>query len=82
MPELKVERLQISLSELKLDTHHPGCFVTAKTITSPHQLAEVVTIVEDEHGKVNRLVIGFQDDRLSTSGPIYPINSTVAIKEP
>ena len=82
MSELKVERLQISLSELKLKTHHRGCFVTVKTVTSPHQFAEVVTIVEDESGNVARLVIGFQDDSLSSSGPILPINSTVAIREP
>jgi hypothetical protein len=56
--------------------------VTAKTITFPHQFAEVVTIIEDENGNVARLVIGFQDDSLSISGPILPINSTVAIKEP
>jgi hypothetical protein len=31
---------------------------------------------------VARLVIGFQDDSLSTSGPIFSINSTGAIKEP
>jgi hypothetical protein len=31
---------------------------------------------------VARLVLGFQDDSRSISGPILPINSTVAIKEP
>ena len=82
MSELKVERLQISLTELKLKTHHRGCFVTVKTVTSPHQFAEVVTIVEDESGNVARLVIGFQDDSLSTSGPILSTNSTGAIKVP
>ncbi|PMD16655.1 hypothetical protein NA56DRAFT_708545 [Hyaloscypha hepaticicola] len=41
-----------------------------------------LTIVEDENGNVARLVIGFQDDSLSTSGPILSINSTRAIKVP
>ena len=41
-----------------------------------------MTIIEEENGNVARLVLGFQDDLHSISGPILPINSTVAIKEP
>lgn len=56
--------------------------MTAKTITPPYQSTDVVTIIEEENGTVARLVLGFQDDSLSISGPTLPINSTVAIKEP
>jgi len=56
--------------------------VTAKTITSPYQSTDVVTIVEEENGTVARFALGFQDDSLSISGPTLPINSTAAIEEP
>jgi hypothetical protein len=81
IPKLRVKRLQISLNELKVETHHRGCFVTAKTITTPYQFADVITVIEDENGNVARFVIGFQDDSLSISGPALPINSTVAIED-
>jgi hypothetical protein len=77
-----VDQFQISLVDLKVETHHRGCFLTAKTITPPYQSTEVVTIIEEENGNVAQLVLGFQDDSLSISGPILPVNSTVAIKEP
>lgn len=81
---MKVIRLQIPINEFKVETHHRGCFVTAKTITHPYQLAELVTIIEEENGNVAKLVLGFQEDSpsTSTSGSSLPINSTVAIKEP
>lgn len=56
--------------------------MTGKTITAPYQSTDVVTIIEEENGNVARLVLGFQDDSSSMSGPSLPINSTVAIKEP
>lgn len=56
--------------------------MTGKTITAPYQSTDVITLIEDENGNVARLVLGFQDDSLSISGPTLPINSTVAIKEP
>jgi len=73
--------LQISINELIVETHHRGCFVTAKTITHPYPLTEIVTIIEEENGNVAKLVLGFQDDSPSTFGSSLLISSKVAIRE-
>ncbi|RDL33831.1 SET protein [Venustampulla echinocandica] len=73
---------KISLDDLKLETHHRGCFVTGMTITPPYQFSETITIIQDESGSVASLILGFQDDSLLNSGASLPQNSTVAIKEP
>jgi hypothetical protein len=76
----KVDFFQISFDEIEVTTHHRGCCLTAKTI--PYHSTEVVTIIEEENGNVAKLVIGFQDNSLSTFGSSLPINSTVTVKEP
>jgi hypothetical protein len=55
--------------------------VTAKTITHPYPLTEIVTIIEEENGNVAKLVLGFQDDSPSTFGSSLLISSKVAIRE-
>jgi hypothetical protein len=75
-----IDGLQISFKDLKVEVHHRGCFVTARTITPPYISTDVITIVEEEGGNVARLEISFQDPTLPDSD--LPENSTVAIKEP
>jgi hypothetical protein len=72
--------LQISFEDLKVEIHHKGCFVTARTITPPYISTGVITIIEEEGGNVVKLEIGFQDP-LSPDSDL-PQNSTVAVKEP
>ena len=73
----------MSLNELKIENHHRGSFLTAKTISPPYQTTEIVTLIEDENGDVAKLVLGFQDDHTSSSGVGgLPMSSTVAVKEP
>lgn len=74
--------VQISFNELKIETHHRGYFITAKTITPPYESTESVTIIEEENGNVAKLVLGFQDESSDGRGSSLPINSTVAVKEP
>lgn len=71
---------KISITDLKVEVHHRGCFVTAKTITPAYLSTNVITIIEAEDGSVAKLEIGFQDPLLPSSD--LPENSTVAIKEP
>jgi hypothetical protein len=65
---------------LKAETHHRGCFVTARTITAPYLSYKIVTIIEEENESVAALELCFQD----SSSPDFnlPMNSTVAVKEP
>ncbi|KAG9228500.1 hypothetical protein BJ875DRAFT_526591 [Amylocarpus encephaloides] len=69
---------QISLSDLKVETHHRGSFITATTITLPYNFSSTVTIIQEVSTVTAVLVLGFQDDTISP----LPQNSTVAIKEP
>ncbi|TVY62314.1 hypothetical protein LSUE1_G007932, partial [Lachnellula suecica] len=73
---------KISLSDLKLETHHRGSFVTATTITAPYQSSETITIIQEETGHIAVLVLAFQDEVHQIAGSSLPLNSTVAIKEP
>lgn len=74
--------LQISLEELKLETHHRGCFVTAKTITNPYHSMDIISIVEEGSGHVAKLSLGFDFESVFGLRSNLPVNSTVAIKEP
>ncbi len=73
---------QITLGDLQLETHHRGCFITARTISQPYQSTQIISIIEDGSGTVAKLVLGFQDNTQPSDPSSLPLNSTVAIKEP
>lgn len=56
--------------------------MTGRTIVTPYQYIEIITIIEGENGDVAKLVLGFEDSLYSGSACPFPLNSTVAIKEP
>ncbi|CZR57619.1 uncharacterized protein PAC_07508 [Phialocephala subalpina] len=76
------ESNQISLFDLRLGTHHRGCFITARTITSSYLSTSLITILEDDTGTVARLIQAYQLPFTSFTKSSIPINSTIAIKEP
>ena len=74
--------MQITLADLKLETHHRGCFLTARTVSLPYESIDVISVIEDEHGDVARLVLGYQGGLELAPEISLPLNSTVAVKEP
>ncbi|KAH8592334.1 hypothetical protein B0O99DRAFT_597377 [Bisporella sp. PMI_857] len=71
---------KISFKDLKAEVHHRGCFIAARTITSPYLSSQIVTIIEEEGGDVAKLEVSFQD--LASPDSDLPLNSTLAVKEP
>jgi hypothetical protein len=70
----------MSVQSLKVETHHRGFFVTARTITAPYLSTKIVTIIEEDTGSVAKLELCFQ--HASSPDFFLPMNSTVAVKEP
>ena len=69
------------MSELKIETHHRGEGIIAKTITAPYTGgAGTLTLVEDEHGNVEKLAMYNQPDGSILSN--IPEGCIVAVKEP
>ncbi len=68
------------LSELRVETHHRGQGIVVRTITPPYRGAGTVTVVEDEHGNVDKLALYNQSDTSILSS--LPEGCVVAVKEP
>jgi len=77
---LHINMVQIPFNDLKVEVHHRGCFITARTITHPYLTDQAITIIEDEGGNVAKLEICFQDP--SSPDSDLPLNSTIAVREP
>ncbi|TLD11868.1 hypothetical protein PspLS_11288 [Pyricularia sp. CBS 133598] len=70
----------ITLDALRVDTHHYGKCLIVRTVALPHTGVGTTTIVEDETGAVERLVIFAYSDSSILSN--VPEGCFVAIKEP
>ncbi|KAH0428246.1 TPR domain-containing protein [Colletotrichum camelliae] len=70
----------IGLDELLVETHHEDKYLVVKAISPPYQGAGTITVVQDEHGNVDKLALYNQ----STSNILQsiPEGTTVLIKEP
>lgn len=77
--KLTIER-QIPLSELKVEIHHRGRGIIVRTIAPPYRGAGAVTVVEDEHGNVDKLAIYNLSETSLLSNP--PEGCILAVKEP
>jgi len=73
--------MQMPLDLLKIETHHRGEAIIAKTIVAPYTGgAGTVTLIEDEAGNVVKLAMYNQADGSILSN--LPEGCIVAIKEP
>ncbi|TPX16043.1 uncharacterized protein E0L32_000377 [Thyridium curvatum] len=70
----------IPLSELKVEIHHRGRGIIVRTIAPPYRGAGAVTVVEDEHGNVDKLAIYNLSETSLLSNP--PEGCILAVKEP
>ncbi|KAI6356038.1 hypothetical protein MCOR25_007992 [Pyricularia grisea] len=71
---------KITLNALRPDTHHYGKCLIVRTVALPHTGVGTTTIVEDDTGAVERLVIFAYSDSSILSN--VPEGCFVAIKEP
>ncbi|KAF3762280.1 SET domain-containing protein [Cryphonectria parasitica EP155] len=74
--ELKI----IALSELRIESHHREEAVIIKTISNAYRGAASVSLVEDEHGTVEKLAMYNQSDASILSA--LPEGCVLAVKEP
>ncbi|KAL3292629.1 TPR domain-containing protein [Colletotrichum asianum] len=70
----------IRLDELLVETHHEEKFLVVKAISPPYQGAGTITVVEDEHGNVDKLALYNQS--ISNILQSIPEGTIVLIKEP
>ncbi|OLN83404.1 putative protein lysine methyltransferase SET5 [Colletotrichum chlorophyti] len=68
------------LSELVLENHHEDKYLALRVIAPPYKGAGTITLVEDEHGDVDKLILYNQGN--STILQSVPEGSVVIIKEP
>lgn len=75
------ELISISISELKLDTHHRGRVLFTRTIDTALRVAAVHSIVQDELGTAERLAL-YNTDVAIGAEELLPEDAILAIKEP
>ncbi|TID02867.1 putative protein lysine methyltransferase SET5 [Colletotrichum higginsianum] len=68
------------LDELLVENHHEDKYLVLKTIVPPYMGAGTITIVEDEHGNTDKLVLYNQGS--STILQAVPEGSVILLKEP
>lgn len=68
------------LDELLVENHHEDKYLVLKTIAPPYMGAGTITIVEDEHGNTDKLVLYNQGS--STILQAVPEGSVILLKEP
>ncbi|TDZ61785.1 SET and MYND domain-containing protein 4 [Colletotrichum trifolii] len=70
----------IRLDELLVENHHEDRYAVLRTIAPPYKGAGTITVVEDEHGNVDKLALYNQSDASILQS--IPEGSVVLIKEP
>ncbi|KAL0932191.1 protein lysine methyltransferase SET5 [Colletotrichum truncatum] len=68
------------LDELLVENHHEDKYLAVKTISLPYRGAGTITVVEDEHGNVDKMALYNQGD--SSVLQSIPEGTVVIIKEP
>ncbi|KAH9810902.1 TPR domain-containing protein [Teratosphaeria destructans] len=71
----------ITISELRLETHHTGKVLFLKTFGTPTRITAVQNAVEDEFGDVDRIAV-YNTDPLASPDVILPHGAIFAVKEP
>ena len=71
----------ISISDLRLETHHRGKVIFVRTFGHPRRISAIQNAVEDTNGDVDRLAV-YNEAKESTPSQILPINNVFAVKEP
>ncbi|KXH44961.1 TPR domain-containing protein [Colletotrichum salicis] len=81
-PSVKsVEELSpMRLDELLVENHHEDKYLVLRTIAHPYSGAGTITIVEDQHGSVDKMALYNQGN--STILQSIPEGSVVLVKEP
>ncbi|KAK4543021.1 hypothetical protein LTR36_006019 [Oleoguttula mirabilis] len=71
----------ITISDLRLETHHRGRVLFVRTFGHPIRLSSVQNVIEDEHGDVDKLAVYNVDPTLDPE-KLLPKGAIFAIKEP
>ena len=71
----------ISISDLRLETHHRGKVIFVRTFGHPQRISAIQNAVEDTDGNVDRLAVYNEAEEL-TANQILPIDNVFAVKEP
>lgn len=71
----------ITLSELRLETHHAGRVLLVRTFTKSQRLVSVQAGIEDELGDVDTLAL-YNADPKTKPNQVLPKDTVYAIKEP
>ncbi|KAF2770519.1 hypothetical protein EJ03DRAFT_270369 [Teratosphaeria nubilosa] len=71
----------ITISELRLETHHTGKVLFVKTFGTPTRITAVQNAVEDELGDVDRIAV-YNADPMASPDVILPYGVIFAVKEP
>ncbi|EFQ94205.1 hypothetical protein PTNB73_01511 [Pyrenophora teres f. teres] len=73
----------IAIEDLRLETHHRGCYLILRAITPPNRMTAILVLVEDEHGDVTMLQMYQQEDEASRpASTVVDKGSILLIKEP
>lgn len=70
------------ISELRLETHHRGCYVLLRIVTPPVWLTAIMTVVEDESEDVTSLNVYQQEEDGRAAEEIMRVKSVCIVKEP
>lgn len=68
------------LDELLVENHHEDKYLVLRTIVQPYPGAGTITVVEDQHGSVDKMALYNQGN--STILQSIPEGSVVLVKEP
>lgn len=78
--EFAAHASQIPLCKLRIETHHRGQAILVKTISHAYRGVAAVSVVEDEHGEVDKLALYNHSETSVLSN--LPEGCVVIVKEP
>ena len=74
---------QITISELRLETHHRGKFILLRCLAPPKRLKSILALMEDEKGDAALLDLHHQEEEnVREATNILNVGSIVLVKEP
>lgn len=73
----------ILINDLLMETWHEGRFLLCRTIEEPYRINAVMSIVEDETGRISFMgLYNYTKHLTDKPDPYLPVNTILAIKEP
>ena len=73
----------IFINDLLMETWHEGRYLLCRTIEMPYRLNSIMSIVEDETGRISLLALyNYTKHITDNPDPYLPVNTILAIKEP